>query len=88
MIQRDQHGRFPGLEDGSRYTLTVQEDAASAAASAAAAKEVAARNKALREQQAKEASLSKSKVLTSLTSYQPQRSRPVLGLSRVRAVEG
>ena len=64
LIQRDGSGNFQGLEDGCRYTLGVQEDAKTAAASAAAAREVAARNGARREPEEKEDSLSKSRART------------------------
>ena len=65
-MQRDENGKFQGLENGGRYMLTVKEDAETAAASAAAAKEVAARNKARRELENKQVSLAKSKVTTCL----------------------
>ena len=61
-ILREADGCFHGLADGNRYHLCVQEDAETAAASALAAKAIADRNRARREEEQRQSSLTKSKV--------------------------
>ena len=61
-LQRDAAGKFQGLQDGSRYTLSIKEDPKTAEASAAAAKAAAERMRAQREEDSKAAGGGKSKV--------------------------